>query len=229
MSRGLKILFTSLLFLIAILAASTGFFYSKTLSLQKNSTAKTTTPSTSATKTVDDSKTTTAVTSSDSTATTAAPLNNRPSSPSDTVKVEQGETLFSIGQKVGVSWTILAEVNGINADSIKAGETIIIPKNNQVGFTVNQDKAKSLQTDIDGGKYAFRLSATETAKSDSSPVYGLTPTDTYTEKTIDATAGTATISATKDGKTYLISLVQPINKGAKGIWVIESIKLSSQS
>lgn len=223
MSRGHKVLFTILIVLIGLLAASSGFLFSKNRSLQKSSTSKTATPATSATKTVDDSKETAATSS----VTEPAPLNNRPSSPSDTVKVEQGATLFSIGQDVGVSWIILATVNGINADDIKAGQSIIVPKNNQVGFTINQEKAKSLQTDVDGGKYPFRLSASETAKSDSSPVYGLTPADPFTEKTIDLTAGTATISVLKDGKTYLISLVQPVNKGAKGIWAIEKIKPSS--
>ena len=225
MSKGHKILFAVLIILMALLAASTGFLFAKNRSLQKSAKEKTTTPATSATKSVDDTKTTT--TASTTAVTEPAPLNNRPSSPSDTVKVEPGQTLFSIGQTVGVSWTILATVNGINADDIKAGQSIIVPKNNQVGFTINQEKAKSLQSDVDAGKYPFRLSPTETAKSDSSPVYGLTPADAFTEKTIDTTAGTATVSVLKDGKTYLISLVQPVNKGAKGIWAIESIKQSS--
>jgi len=224
MNRGLKILFAGLLVAILLLAASTGFLYSKTLSLQKkNSSTPASTTSAGATKNVTD----TAGSTSTSAVTTPAPLGNRPSSPTDTVTVEKGQTLFEIGQKVGVSWTILAETNGINADDIKAGQTIIVPKDNQVGFTINQDKAKSLQTAVDNGQYAFRLTPADTAKSDSSPVYGLTTTDTFTQKTVDLTAGTATVLATHSGKTYLISLTQPETKGAKGIWAIESIKPQS--
>ena len=221
MNKGLKILFGVLLFLILILAMSTGFFLSKTLSLQKkNNSTPAATTSTSTTKNVTDHTTS----STPSTATTAAPLGNRPSSPSDTVTVAQGQTLFQIGQTVGVSWTVLAEANGINADAIKAGQMIIVPKNNQVAFTINQDKAKSLQASVDNGQFPFRLSPIETAKSDCSPVYGLVATDTFSQKTLDINTGSATVLATHGDKTYLISLVQPQTKGAKGIWAIESVK-----
>lgn len=222
---------TVLIFLITaatILAASTGYFYAKNLSLEKkvddsttkkvsNESAKTSAASTTSTTASTKTSTTSAVT-------TPASLTNRPSSPTDTITVAQGETLFAIGQKTGVAWTILADVNGIDANKIKAGETIIIPKNNQVAFTVNTDKAKALQEEVDAGKNPFRVIPADTAKSDSSPVYGLTTTDTFTQTKIDTTAGTAIVTATHAGKNYTINLTQPVTKGAKGIWAIVSIK-----
>ncbi len=229
MNKQFKILFVILLVVIGLLATSTGFFYAKTLSLKK-STKDTTSTSEDTTKKITDTAETKTDTASTSTTTsqvtTPAPLGSRPSSPSDTVTVKSGETLFSIGQDIGVSWTVISEANGITDEKIKVGQTLIIPKNNQVGFTVSQEKAASLQKDVDGGKTLFRLSALDTAKSDSSPCYGITTTDTFTQEKIDETAGSATVKVTHGDKTYSINLVQPVTKGPKGIWAIESIKPS---
>ena len=143
MARNLKVLFGILILFIGILAASTGFLYAKTVTLQKN-TNKSSSDSQSTNKNVATS-TTANTPASASAVTKPAPIGNRPSSPSDTVVVEAGETLFVIGQKVGLSWTVMAEANGIEADKIQAGQTLIIPKNNQISYTVNQDKASSIQ------------------------------------------------------------------------------------
>ncbi|OGD57329.1 hypothetical protein A2V71_00720 [Candidatus Berkelbacteria bacterium RBG_13_40_8] len=225
MNKQFKILFIVLLVVIGLLATSTGFFYAKTVSLQNED--KTSASQEGSKKITDTTATTTDTTAESSTpsaVTTPASLGSRPSSPSDTVTVKSGDTLFSIGQDVDVSWTLIAEANGITDEKIKVGESLIIPKNNQIGFTVNQEKAASLQKDVDAGKTLFRLSALDTAKSDSSPVYGIETTDNFTQDKIDETAGSATISVTHGDATYSINLIQPVTKGPKGIWAIESIK-----
>ena len=222
MTPKVRNLIIFLLVIVGILAGMAGFFLAKTMSLEKNSMANSnTTKNTASTTTANTNINTNTAASS---VTTPAALGNRPSSPSDTVVVAAGETLSVVAEKVGVSWMKIAEANGIEADKIQAGQTLIIPKDGQVNFTVNQEKAASLQKDTDGGKYAFRVSAIETAKSDSSPAYGLATTDTFTQTQIDENAGTATISVVKADKTYVISLVQPVIKGAKGIWAISLIK-----
>lgn len=231
MDRSLKVFITLLITVAALLAASSGYLLASNYNLQKKS-------SSSSDKKVSDSSAATSLsnettTSSSDSATTnaskvvaASALDERPSSPSDVVTVASGDTLFSVGQKVGVSWTELALVNGINADKIKIGQTIIVPKNNQVSYTVNDSKVSELQTKVDAGKIQFRLSAIDTAKSDSSPVYGLTVSDSFKQSQIDLVGGSATILATHDGKSYTINLIQPSKKGAKGIWAIKSIKTS---
>lgn len=228
MSKGLKILFVSLMVVIGLLAASTGFFFAKTRSLQKGT--KTNQSATDTTKKTTDTATTTdsakVTNDSSSTVTEAAPLGNRPSSPSDTVTVEAGETLFAIGQKVGVSWTAIAEANGVEADKIQAGQTLIVPKNNQISYTLNKEKAASLQQEADAGKNLFRLSAADTAKSDAPTAYALAATDTFAQIKIDEAAGTAQVTATHGDKSYVVNLIQPVTKGSKGIWAIESIKPS---
>lgn len=223
MAKSHKVLIILLIVIATLFATSTGFFYSRNVSLEKkvnnsNSTNSNTITNTAAT-------TTTPTTSSSSSAgISISPLNNRPSSPTETVTVEKDETLFAIGQKVGVSWTELANVNGIDANKIKAGDIIVVPKNNQVSYTVNSDKVSALQKEADSGKSTYRFSALDTAKSDISPIYGLVPTDVFTQTKIDNTSGTAEILAKKGDKTYTISLSQPGTKGAKGIWAIISIK-----
>ena len=232
MSKAIKVLLGILIFVCTILATSTGFFYAKSSSLQKkvNESPKTTdelaaSSESVVSETTKKNKTEEAVETTDTTSTvSASSSDSRPSSPSDTVVVGDGETLFEIGQKVGVSYLLIAEASGIDADKIAVGQTLIVPKNNQIGFTINKDKAASLQEDVDSGKYAFRLSALDTAKADSPTAYGLASTDSFVKGTVDATAGSGTVTVTKGDKTYTITLIQPVTKGDKGIWAIDSIK-----
>jgi len=224
MNKSFRNLFIILIVIATALAGTSSYFYLKTISLQKklNETGSDKKVSDSTATTTKD--TTASTTTNTSTVTTPAPLNNRPSSPTDTVKVEQGQTLMTVGTNVGVNWTVLAEVNGIDADKINAGETIIVPKNNQVAYTVNAEKAASLQKESDSGKNPFRLSSVETAKSDSPTVYGIAVTDAFTQSKIDLTLGTAEVAVIHNNKNYTIILTQPVTKGEKGIWAITSIK-----
>lgn len=230
MSRGLKVVIFIVIVLAAMFAGSSGFFYAKTISLEdKLSNQKKKVVPTTISKVTDSAAVTVPITETTKTpvaATTTVPVSSetKPSVPSDTVVVAAGETLFAIGQKAGVSWTQIAEANGIDPDKLKVGQTLIVPKNNQINFTIDKVKTASLQKDVTNGKYLFRLLTVDTVKSDASSSYGLLSTDTYTQKSIDLTAGSATVIATKGDKTYTVTLIQPDTKGEKGIWAIESIK-----
>ena len=231
MAKGYKVLFTLLIILAGLLAVSSGFFYAKNRNLENilsdesvktDDTPKTETTGLNSTTPATEPKT---ATTTPPTATTAPVVTgNKPSGPTDTVVVGMGETLFQIGQKVGVSWVVIAEANGIDADKIQAGQTLIVPKNNQVAFSVNTDKANAIQQSVTQGKDPFRLSPSETAKSDALKIYGIAASDTFTQVKVDLTAGTAEISCLHTDKTYTISLTQPVTKGEKGIWAISSIK-----
>lgn len=227
MNRSYKILFTILIILVAFLAGTSSYFYSKNRSLnQKSNSSEVSSQSTKQIDTATTSKSTKGAENKTTTAATEpAPLKDRPSSPSDTYKVESGDTLYSIATKFDTSWPKLMEANGMeDANKVKVGESLIVPKNNQVSFTVNEDQAQILQKDADSGKASSRLDPVETAKSDSSPVYGLGTSDKYVQKDIDKNSGTATVIATHTDKRYEISLSQPETKGDKGIWAIDSIK-----
>ena len=231
MTKSIKILFTVLLVIIGLLAITSGYFLAKDLSLDQNkstaSSSDTKTEDTPTDKTSDATKPA-ATTTPPAPATTTTAAGDRPSSPTDTYTVVKDDTLFIIGQKVGMSWTQITGANGIaeaDADKIKIGQILVIPKNNQVSFTVNSTKAQELQKQVDAGQKAFRLSAVETAKSDASSAYGIVDTDTFKENQVDNTSGAATIIATHGDKNYEIKLIQPATRGEKGIWAIESIKL----
>jgi len=254
MSKGLKFLFSVLIVLVGLLSTTSGFFYAKSNALEKEKqtvdkpavdlskivSMPKTTEATSTDKTTlekKDEKTTSTSTTEEvdnetaeektSLVTQPASTDSRPSRPADTYTIASGDTLYSVGKKFDLSWSLLAEANGItDINKIKVGQNIVIPKNNIVTFAINKAKAESLQKDSTGTKTKFRLSALDTAKADISPVFGLSPSDTFKQKSLDSASGIATILATHGDRTYEIKLSQPVTKGESGIWAIDSVKVS---
>lgn len=217
--------FFFLVALVAVLAASTTFFAAKTYKtsrseVQPSGTLKATIGATDS----NDGATTTQPTAAASSAVTrAAGANEKPSKPADTYTVQKGETLFAIAQSQGSNWQDIAEANGISdVNKIQAGKVLVIPKDGQLSFTVDATRSSALQKDADAGKYEFRLSPVESARSDAPSYYGLTVSDNYVLKSSDN--GNAQVQATHEDKNYLIKLTQPVTKGDKGIWAIESIR-----
>lgn len=222
MNKKSWILFSILVFIIMILSGTSSFFFFKSKSANNNQEAQTT--SSAATVTSDQPSASPAVSASPQTTAQPSSPSDRPSNPSDTYVIQSGETLFGIAIKNDLTWTNLAAANGISdANKVKDGQTLIIPKNNQINYTVDNAKVASLAKSVAAGKYAFRLDPVETAKADSNPAYGLTTTDTFALKNKDDKAGTATVLATKDTLKYLITLTQPDAKGPSGIWAITLI------
>jgi len=241
MNRSNKVVFVILIIIIGLLAASTGILLAMNLNTNSGGGSTVTAKKTTQTPTTTKDSTTTATTDKTTDTTTApvttpatpsavteaAPIGDRPSGPTDSHKVAIGETLSVIAKLYDLNWVAVADANGLSeadANKIKAGQTLIIPKNNQISYTVNQTKAQSLQAEVDAGKKVFRLSALDTVKSDISPCYGIVVADTYKETKVDNTSGTATITVTHNSKIYEVKLTQPATKGAKGIWSIESVK-----
>ena len=69
---------------------------------------------------------------------TAAPAPQQPVQPAPTTNIsytiQPGETLGMIAQRYGMSWTTLAQMNGIyDPDRVLAGQTIIVPALNEYG------------------------------------------------------------------------------------------------
>lgn len=222
MNRQTRAIFFSLIFLVGILAASTSFFFAKSRQAAKVS-QPVGTPTIAAVE--DKSVTTQPSPAQSSQVSRPASQNEKPSKPADTYTVQRGETLFAIAQSQGTSGGFLAEANGItDSDKIQAGQVLIVPKGNIVSFILDNTKATELQKAVDGGRYPFRLSPEETARSDAPPVFGITVADTFTVRAKDENQGTATIVASHEGKNYLIKLNQPVTRGKTGLWAIESIQ-----
>jgi len=220
MTKQMKMLFYGLVVLVGILAASTTFFVAK--SRQGGSStqvAKSSKPEVSSTGEGETKTPTPQV----STAVTR-PATEKPSHPAKTYTIQGRDTLLGIAQKQGTTLAELADANGISdTDKIQAGQVLIIPENGQVEFILDNTKSTSLQTGVDQGKTPWRLNPDETARADASGAYGLKISDVYTVKD-RSDEGKATVTASSENGNLVISLIQPVTKGQKGIWAIQSIK-----
>jgi len=220
MDKQMKILFYGLVVLVGILASTTTFFAAKSRSLNSGKTAvkSTQSPSTTSTEAV-------ATPSPQVSTAVTRPATEKPSSPNKTYTIQAHETLFGIAQEQGTTLTELAEANGItDPNKIQAGQVLYIPENGQIEFRIDNTKATAIQAQVDQGKNQWRLSPEETARADAPGVYGLKVTDTYSLKNRDETNGQATVQASSEAGNFLVTLTQPITKGQKGIWAIETIK-----
>lgn len=222
MNRQTRAIFGALIVLVAILAASTSFFFAKSRNTPTKSDSSTGTPSVAA---IADQSAATPTPTQSSQVARAASESEKPSKPADTYTVQRGETLYAIAQAQGVSGSLLAEANGVtDTDKIQAGQVLVLPKGGIVSFILDSTKATDLQKAVDAGRYPFRLSAEETARSDAPKIFNIQITDSFVLRTKDENQGTAVVVASHEDKNYLIKLNQPITKGAAGIWAIESIQ-----
>lgn len=148
-----------------------------------------------------------------------------------TYVVQPGDTLFGISTKLNVSMDELASLNGItDVNQIKVGQTLKIPgtKTATSGqIQIDLARMKELQDLVNQGNQPWRLDPVEVVKADAPASYQFSALDTYNLKSKDDVTGDAVVEVikTKDSKTYIyeVSLIQPIEKGPKGIWAISSI------
>lgn len=87
------------------------------------------------------------------------------------------------------------------------------------------ERAKDLQARADKGQEEWRKDPLQVAKKEA-PARGFPPGDRLSVSSSPSRhgpEGTAFVTATADGKTYLILLVQPEKKGEAGVWVIDHI------
>ncbi len=219
MNKQTRMVFLGLIGLVALLAGSTTFFALKSSVLSGKEPQKSEVAASQ--DQVKTPRASSSLSASSSTIGTSG-ISERPSSPKIIYVVNKNETLFEIAQKVNQKWTEIVAANGLeDADKILAGQKLIISENEVVNFTLNNERAKSLQSSVDGGKNLFRLQPEETAKADSTPVYGLEGADVFTLKSKNN--NDAVVIVNKEGQSIQINLNQPITSGEKGIWVITSI------
>ena len=222
MSKKLRFLFYGLIGLVCLLSASSVFFFLK----NRTSCLKQKNEVESAASSVATGEAKIAPASQTSKP-EVSPVKEaeKPSHPATTHKIEKGETLLSIAKDKGVTLAEITEANGINdQDKVLAGQTLIIPQNQKIAYTIDNTRASALQQLADEGKLAFRLDPLETVRTDAPPTYGLSANDNYSLGNRDDNSGRAEVKVKPDaGGNYLIKLIQPVSKGGKGIWAIEEI------
>lgn len=221
MTKQMKIVFYGLIVLVAILAFSTSFFAFKSYHASNTSNA---TSSPKPSNTGSQASTTTPSAQVSTAVTKASSASERPSDPADTYTIQRGDLLAQIAQNHGLTLDELSTANAIDdPNKIQAGQIILLPKNNQITFIVDNTKATNLQKFVDNNKYPWRLDPVETTRADNTAAYGLGISDNFVLKDKNLNDGQATITVSHNGRTYQIKLVQPVTKGEKGIWAIISI------
>lgn len=241
MSRWSTTLFLGL---VTILAGTTAYFASKSITLEKHLTRSeqtqtpvasttpretpTATPTATVSSTPEETVTPTTSPTGGSTTPVSAPaslaLAKRLSQPAQTHTVATGETLSPIGEQYSIRWERIVEANNLaNPDQLQIDQVLIIPaildqakKLVGVKYTVDPAKAATVQSAVDQGSDDWRLDPAATAAAEAG-VYGLTNADDYKVVDKDTTKGTATVTATKvvEGKT-LTYQVTLIQPATKG-------------
>ncbi len=147
----------------------------------------------------------------------APPASSGSSAATTTYIVRTGETLFLIGLKFGVTWDRIQAANGLASESIYAGQTLIIPLNNEPSAT-DAPTSEPAATPLSGAQAAPTAAPpTETATPEATPLSGAqaaatpaptdtpapAPTDVPTEATTAAPTEAAP-AATPTGTTHTV-------------------------
>jgi LysM repeat protein len=160
-------------------------------------------------------------------ATKPAEPKGRPSYPANVYYVNPNETLFAIGNKFNLPWTLIVEANGISdANLIQANYPLVIPKYNKntdyyrVNFVLNDEKLSELNRQLRNANESDYFDPIKVAKKYAVPYFGVSENDSFTLVEKDLSKGTALVEAKSDGQTNVIGLIQPKTKGEKGIWAV---------
>jgi len=233
-----------LIILVTVLTISTSYLYTKNkpssitvtpVENAKDTSTDTTSTSETVAPTMPDTTTQPSTTKPSTTVNDgeASPLvnKNRASNPDKSYLVKSGETLYPIGLKFNLDWTIIAKANGLSdSNNIQAGIILVIPdydvdtKKITINYSIDTDKATTLEKNISLGKELWRQDPLEVAKKETYPCFKLSSTDTFTLGSKNIEKGIAQVSAVKDNLNYEIGLVQPVTKTADGIWTISYVK-----
>ncbi|QQG50121.1 MAG: LysM peptidoglycan-binding domain-containing protein [Candidatus Berkelbacteria bacterium] len=159
----------------------------------------------------------------------------RLSYPSNVYKVQPKESLFAIGEKMGVSWLIVKAANGLKDENlIQADYPLAIPKLSRetdyyrVNFTLNEEKASELNRELRDKDSSEWYDPVAVVKKNAVPYFNIDENDQMKLMEADYSRGTALVEAKGEGKLNYIGLVQPKTKGQKGLWVLLYVESRSE-
>lgn len=152
----------------------------------------------------------------------------------DFYEVKQGDTLYSIGKKYNMLWTIIAKVNNLDENSrLIVGQKLEIPNENQAKIVqARTDIITPDQEELDSLKSAqeYALAGKETLSYRKVPIevvkksrlllkYRFGENDLYIEKLVDTYEGVAIIEVTHATFLYTVSLnAYQKGQGANTVW-----------
>lgn len=89
---------------------------------------------------------------------------------------------------------------------------------------VDPEVVRSWQEEVDRGTNLWRLDPVDTVRRQGA-LYGFDPfSDEFTVVQMDPEKGQALVRVKHDGREYEVVLVQPLRRGEKGVWWIETIR-----
>lgn len=161
------------------------------------------------------------------TLTVPAEPKGRLSYPTNVYKVQAKESLFAIGEKMGVSWLIIKAANGLKDENlIQTDYPLAIPKLSRetdyyrVNFTINEDKAAELNRELRDKDSSEWYDPVNVAKKSAVPYFNLEEADQMKLIEADYSRGTALVEAKAEGRLNYVGLIQPKTKGQKGLWAL---------
>ena len=154
--------------------------------------------------------------------------NGRLSYPTNIYTVVANDTLFSIGQKFGLTWQLIMQANGLtNENVIQADYPLVVPALDpdtdyyRVNFTLNNDVATALNVQLRAQPSSDYFDPIKVAQMDALPYFGTTAQDSFTLGVEDLSKGTAVVQVKNGGNlSVVVGLFQPKVKGAKGLWAV---------
>lgn len=168
-------------------------------------------------------------------ATKPAEPKGRPSYPANVYTVSPKETLFAIGNKFNMPWTLIVEANGLSdANVIQANFPLVIPKYNKntdyfrVNFVLNEDKLTEMNRELRDAKESEYYDPIKVAKKHAVPYFAVNEQDSFSLIEEDRSKGTALVEAKSERQTNVIGLIQPKTKGEKGLWVVLYVERHEQ-
>jgi|GEM_PF-1499516 len=161
------------------------------------------------------------------TQTVPAEPKGRLSYPANVYKVQPRESLFAIGEKMGVSWLIIKAANGLKDENvIQADHPLAIPKLSRetdyyrVNFLINEEKAAELNRELRSQDKSEWYDPISVVKKTAVPYFNLAVDDQMKLVEADYSKGTALVEAKAEGRVNYIGLIQPKTKGQKGLWAL---------
>lgn len=217
---------SALIVIILIFGFLTGsiiYFYNKSRSFQ-TSTKSSTKPTFSAEVPSQTNQSETKISS----LTSPAEPKNRLSYPANTYKVQAKESLYGVGEKMGLPWQIIKQANGLtNENLIQADYPLIIPVLSsqtdyyRVNFLINQDRAGELNRELRDKGESEWFDPIAVSKKQAIPYFGLKDNDSYRLLEADRSAGKGLVEVKDEaGRVVVVGLIQPKEKGDKKLWAV---------
>ena len=96
-------------------------------------------------------------------------------------------------------------------------------RESEMMLPVDTARLVEAQKEVVLGRLLWRLDPVEVIKRDAPSRYQFTETAIYHLTSKDPSAGSASVRVERSGSAFTVHLIQPIEKGAQGVWAIEKI------